>query len=158
MSKWPYPAVTSTWSTWAPGQLATSPSSRCSWPRTVSLLGWWRSTWWWPSWAVSSRSLSLHSLTSPTPSSGIKQTPTIRRSLAWQRLWVSSRCEAADGRCCISTVSLSDYHTAHTATPSSSSEPWLNFWGLIFHYLFFKWSIIQPGTDFVVQYSFSRWW
>lgn len=111
MSKWPYQAVTSTWSTWAPGQLATSPSSRCSWPRIVSPLAWWRSTWWWPSWAVSSRSLSLPSLTSHTPSSGIKQTPTIRRSLALQRLWVSTCCEAADLTCCVRLGSLSDTHT-----------------------------------------------
>lgn len=91
MNKWPYQAATSTWSTWAPGRLATSPSSRCFWPRTASPLAWWKCTWWWPSWADSSRSPSRPSPTSPTPSSGIRQTPTIRRSLAWQRLWVSSR-------------------------------------------------------------------
>lgn len=108
MSKWPYQAVTSTWSTWAPGQLATSPSSRCFWPRTVSPSAWWRCTWWWPSWAVSSRSLSRPSPTSRTPSSGIKQTPTIRRSLALRRQWVSTCCEAADWRCCVSVSSLSD--------------------------------------------------
>ena len=107
MSKWPYRAATSTWFTWAPGQLATSPSWRCCWPRTGSLLALWRSTWWWPSWAASSKSLSRPSPTSPTPSSGIRQTPTTRRSLALQRLWVSSCYQAADCRCCVSDSLLS---------------------------------------------------
>lgn len=127
MSKWPYRAATSTWFTWAPGQLATSPSWRCCWPRTGSLLALWRSTWWWPSWAVSSRSLSQPSPTSPIPSSGIRRTPTTRRSLALRRLWVSS----CHWRCCIS-ISLLSLATSRQWTWDEllKIDVMLSCWGL----------------------------
>lgn len=141
MSKLLYQAVTWTWSSWAPGRLATSPSSRCCWPRTASPSAWWRSTWWWPSWAVSSRSLSLPPPTSHTPSSGIKQTPTVRGSLASQRQWVSTCCEAAVWRCCGSVGSLTGSLYLQALNLGWTFENWC--------FYFSKLRIIYPGTAFV---------
>lgn len=126
MSKWPYRAATSTWFTWVPGQLATSPSWRCCWPRPGSLLAWWRSTWWWPSWAVSSRSRSPPSPSSPIPSSGIRQTPTTRRSLAWRRLRV---------RCCTSVSLLATF----------GQWTWAELWKI--DVMLSRWGLFERGQN-----------